>query len=385
MKCQAFVYYAPGDVRLETREIFCGPNDLLVKVQMCGRCGTDRTIFRKGHPKVDPHAPIVLGHELVGEIVEVGSNVRNLNQGIGYQQGKVLSQDYLDFRASQRITLQARIARYRNGLMLLQDPITILSFYIDGGYSQYLRVPEELIRSGSVLRVPEVISDEAAALVEPAACALESIFCTPHPVGVDQEGRHQYRAGILPDGRVGIIGSGTVSLIYAKLAQIEGASSVFVFVRSQEKEALVKRILGDQVICVNVSGKPHQEIVNELADRTSGHLLDDAVAACSDPDAQKLILELCSPQGYAVGACFGGAHQKVDEINLDSLHYRTAKTIGSSGCSTRSMETIIQWLVAGKLSLNGFSSGQVWTLHHPPKDFFTTKGDGLKPMLRPWE
>jgi threonine dehydrogenase-like Zn-dependent dehydrogenase len=40
---------------------------------MCARCGTDKTIYRFGHPNVDPYAPVVLGHELVARIIEVGS------------------------------------------------------------------------------------------------------------------------------------------------------------------------------------------------------------------------------------------------------------------------------------------------------------------------
>ena len=83
-------------------------------------------------------------------------------------------------------------------------------------------IPEKMIRSESVLRVPDGVTNEEACLVEPAACALESIFSTPHPVGVDaRDGT--FFAGIRKRGHVCIIGSGTVSLIYAMLAQLEGA------------------------------------------------------------------------------------------------------------------------------------------------------------------
>ncbi len=381
MKSKAFVYYAPYDVRLEKKEIKCGSNDVVIKIKACGRCGTDQVIFKKGHPKVDPHAPIVLGHEIVGEIVEVGSNVRNLHEGIGYKEGERLTNEYLAFKIGEKVTVQSRIARYCNHLMLIQDPITILSFYIDGGYSQYMKIPEPLIRSSSVLRIPEGFSEEAAILVEPAACALESIFSTPHPVGVDQEGRHVFRSGILPGGYTGVIGSGTVSFIYARLAKLEGAKRVFVFVRSSEKEELVKKV-DKEFIAVNISGKTHSEIVEDVSRLTDGHLLDDVVAACSDPDAQKLMLELYSPEGYAVGACFGGTHEKVSDANMDNHHYRIAKTIGTSGCSTRSMETIISWLGSSKLALDGLCSKRIWTLDDSPTEFFTAKEDGLKPILR---
>ena len=136
---KAFVYYSPGDVRLEELKINCRPTDIIVKVIVSARCRTDKTIFYKGHPKVDPHAPIVLGHELAGEIVEVGKDVSKLKDGIGYKEGERLSDEYLNFQIGKRVIVQSRIARYYNGLMLLDNPITILSFYINGGYSQYMR------------------------------------------------------------------------------------------------------------------------------------------------------------------------------------------------------------------------------------------------------
>ena len=394
-KSQAFIYYRPGDVRPGTLEIKCGPTDIVVKVLVSARCGTDKTIFKVGHPKVDPNAPIVLGHELVGEIVEVGKDVESLKKGVGYKEGKELSGEYLDFHCGERVTVQSRIARYRNGLMLLRDPITILSFYINGGYSQYMKIPRQLIQSGSVLRVAEHIPDEEGVLVEPAACALESIFSTPHPTGIDKEGRHIFQAGIKKESTCCVIGSGTVSIIYALLARAEGASQVFVIVRSVEKARLVKQILGNAVIpVVNPSycNKPLSEkekvedkLVKELEERTSGKLFDDVIVACPDPDAQRLMLKLYNPDGYAVGACFGGTHAKVDRADIDKHHYCAAKTIGTSGCSTKSMETILDWLKKGKISFRGLISKKRYTLKTNPEEFFTTDADGLKPVLYLWE
>ncbi|MCX6089299.1 MAG: alcohol dehydrogenase catalytic domain-containing protein [Candidatus Atribacteria bacterium] len=241
---KAFVYHGqPEQVTVENINVECGPNDIVVKVLMCARCGTDKTIFLFGHKNVDPYAPVVLGHELVGEIVEVGRNVKNLKEGIGYSQGKFLSDEYLHFLPGERLAFQSRIARYKNGLMLLPRPIANLSFQINGGYSQYMCVPEQMIRSESLIRIPSKVSDEEACLIEPAACALESIFATPHPIGINNEGRHLFKAGIQYGGKTCIIGSGTVSMIYAALTILEGASEVIMIVRSAEKEKLIKKIM----------------------------------------------------------------------------------------------------------------------------------------------
>ena len=358
-KSKAFVYYKPGDIRVSEMNITGGPTDIIVKVHASARCGTDKTIFYKGHPKVDSHAPIVLGHELVGEIVYVGNKVKTLTEGIGYKAGKTLLPDELDFQEGERVTLQSRIARYHEGLLLLDDPITILSFYIHGGYAQYMKVPKELIQSGSVLRIPDSISDEEAALVEPAACALESIFATPHTIGTDEEGHHIFRSGVKKGGQACIIGSGSVSMIYALLCEVEGSSQVYVLVRSKEKAELVRKTLGQEYHVVitpvykNTSleekVKTEDKLVEDLKEMTGGELFDDVVAACANPDAQRLMLRLYTPSGYAVGACFGGTHATVDRADIDKNHYCCAKTIGTSGCSNRSMERIIAMLENGEI------------------------------------
>jgi len=390
---RAFVYHRPGDVRTERRTITLTPTDLLVKVRASARCGTDKTIYAKGHPKVDANAPIVLGHEFTGEIVRVGSDVRGLREGIGYWEGRRLTDGDLDFPVGQRITCQSRIARYRDGLMLLDDPITILSFSFDAAYAEYVRIPRELIQSGSVMRVPGSVSDEAGALVEPTACALESIFATPHPVGVNPDGSHRFASGPKRGGLACVIGSGTVSMIYALLCRVLGAGRVFVLVRSERKAAAVRRCLGpgfeivveDPYDELPLADRLRREvdIVNRLGELTGGALFDDVVSASASPDAQRLMLKLYTRGGYAVGACFGGTHSLVDAADIDQNHYRAAKTIGTSGCSNRGMERVIAMLADGSLSLEGFTSPQRYTLDSDPADFFTTQAGGLKPVLYP--
>jgi len=88
-----------------------------------------------------------------------------------------------------------------------------------------------------------------------------------------------------------------------------------------------------------------------------------------------------TPEGYAVGACFGGTHRLVDAANIDVNHYRAAKTMGTSGCSTDCMKTILRWLEQGRLNLQGFLSRRRFTLEDDPHEFFTTDADGLKPAL----
>lgn len=393
---RAFVYHGrPKQMSTETITFEAGPRDLVVEVMMCGRCGTDKVIYQLGHKSVDPFAPVVLGHELIARIVHVGDDVRSLTSGIGYREGQELSDEYLDFQVGERVVFQSRIARYRDGLMLIPNPIANLSFQIAGGYAQCMKVPEMLIRSESVLRVPDEVSDAAACLVEPAACALESIYATAHPVGVDAEGRHIHASGIRPGGNTCIIGSGTVSMVYARLAALEGAGRVIMLVRSSTKANLVRKLLGTNIevyqmprLAETASQETltaEKQIVKDLQDMTGGYLFDDVVVACASTSAQRLMLDLYTPEGYAVGACFGGTHRIVACADMDRHHYHAAKTIGTSGCSTDAMKAILAKMNNHSLNLDGLMADRHFTLADDPHEFFTTEAQGLKPALYPRE
>ncbi len=365
---------------------------MVIRVDVCGRCGTDQRLFREPHPNVQ--IPAVLGHELVGKVIEVGRDVHTLEQGIGYKQGQILSREELCFPIGQRVTVQSRIARMRDGLMLICNPIQNLSFRIPGGFAQYMKIPADMIQSGSALPIPDQVTDEEAALVEPAACVLESIYGTPHAVGVDAEGRHIIHSGILKGGRTLIVGSGTLAAIYGLLARIEGAAEVWFIVRSQGKADLLTGLLGDwarfKIVPAYASLplpeklKVEEGVAKEFADLTHGELFDDVVLAAPSEDAERLMFILLNPDGYGVASCFAGLHKPTEQALVDNLHYRMAKAVGTSGCSTRTMETILKWLASGKLSMKGLTCPHPYTLKDDPAEFFQTKADGRKPMLFPW-
>lgn len=390
-KC--FLYEGPGRVRLDTMEITCGPDDIVIRVDVCGRCGTDQRLFCEPHPNV--RTPTVLGHELVGRVVEVGQDVHRLRQGIGYKQNQTLSREELCPPLGQRVTVQARIARMRDGLMLIRDPIQNLSFRIPGGFAQYMKIPADMIQSGSVLPIPDQVTDEEAALIEPAACALESIFATPHAVGVDEDGRHLIHSGIRKGGRTLILGSGTLAMIYGLLARVEGAAEVWFAVRSQSKADRLAKWLGGWALFKVVPDyaslplpeklKREAGIAKEFADLTGGDLFDDVVLAAPSADCERLLFQLLNPDGYSVASCFAGLHKPAEQAMVDNLHYRMAKAVGTSGCSTRTMETILKWLAHGKLSLKGLTCPRHYTLDNDPAEFFQTIADGRKPILYPWE
>ena len=79
---KAAVYKGQGQVTLDERPVpVPGPDELLIRVHAASICGTDLKIIRGGHFRVGPDETRVLGHELAGEIIEVGSQVRHWRVG----------------------------------------------------------------------------------------------------------------------------------------------------------------------------------------------------------------------------------------------------------------------------------------------------------------
>src|SRR5512136_570067 len=183
-------YYNNRDVRLEeipTPKI--GPGEVLVKVVASGICGSDVMEWYRVKK-----APRVLGHEITGEIVEVGSAVAR-------------------YKVGDRVFVSHHVpcntCRYcLNGYYTLCDTLRSTNFD-PGGFAEYLRVPGINVDRG-VFLLPEEVSFEDGVFIEPLACVL----------------RGQRLAGFHPGQSVLILGSGISGLLHLLLARTLGAGRI---------------------------------------------------------------------------------------------------------------------------------------------------------------
>jgi len=184
------VYYANDDVRLEERpRPVAGPGELVFRVMASGLCGSDvMEWYRK------PKAPTVLGHEVAGEVVEVGDGLAG-------------------FVAGDRIVATHHVpcegCRYcRAG----HHPVceTLRTTHFDpGGLAELVRLPAINVLRGT-LALPAHVSYEEGSFVEPLACAV----------------RGQRVAGGVDGRRVAVIGSGLSGLLHIAWAKTCGASAI---------------------------------------------------------------------------------------------------------------------------------------------------------------
>ena len=184
------MYYNNHDVRLEeipTPQI--GPGELLVRVEACGICGSDvMEWYRRDR------VPLVLGHEIGGQIVAVGDEVERYKEGD---------------RVSAAHHVPCNTCHYcLSGHHTICDTLHQTNFD-PGGFAEYIRLPAINVDRG-VFLLPDEVSYEEATFIEPLACVL----------------RGQRLAHIQPGHSVLIIGSGIAGLLHVQLARALGAGRV---------------------------------------------------------------------------------------------------------------------------------------------------------------
>jgi len=184
------MYYANRDVRLEEApRPEAGPGEAVMRVMASGICGSDVMEWYR-RDKV----PLVLGHEVAGEIAEVGEGVSTLKPG-----DRVVAAHHVPCNSCHYCL---------NGHHTVCDTLRATKFY-PGGFAEYLRLPAINVERG-VFAVPGSMSYAEGTFVEPLACVL----------------RGQKAAGVSPGKSVLVIGSGISGALHIALAHALGAGLV---------------------------------------------------------------------------------------------------------------------------------------------------------------
>jgi L-iditol 2-dehydrogenase len=181
-----------------------GPGELLVRVEVCGICGTDRHLFLGEFPSTPP---VTLGHEFSGIVEAVGENTPG-------------------FRKGMRVTgdpnvVCGRCVQCQRGRINLCEDLRAIGIHRDGGFAEYVIVP---IRQA--FELPLDLDPLHGAFCEPLACCLH---------GVDL-------AGIETGSSVVVLGGGVIGLLVVQLARLAGATSVVLVTRHPEKRRIAETL-----------------------------------------------------------------------------------------------------------------------------------------------
>ncbi len=346
-KMLAAVYHGPNDLRVEERDVpEITDDELLLKVVSTSICGTDLRILHGGHRMYPQGTVRVPGHEVVGDIVAVGANVKGLREG----QRVFIAPNMGCGHCRQCIS-------GHNNLCANYDALGIT---IDGSFAQYMRVPSAAILQGNIFALEAGVNPEAAALVEPFACVL--------------------RGQNAVDTRIGdvvvVVGAGPIGLLHLMLAKLRGANKVIISEMSQERLEQAKAFGAD--VAVQPDG-----LADAVKTASNGEGADVVIVAAPSAAAQASAIQIAAIGGRI--NFFGGLPKEKPTVELDSnvVHYKELIVTGTTACSTKDCRDAASIVNAGRLDLSPLISAR-YPLQDAVEAFGVAESrKALKVVLRP--
>jgi L-iditol 2-dehydrogenase len=305
-------FLAPGDVRIaEAPEPSPGPGDVLIRVRNCSTCGTDVKISKFGHHHIVP--PRVMGHEIAGEVVEVGAQVG------GWQPG-----DRVQVIAAIPC---GRCAECVRGRMTVCPNQESMGYHYDGGFAGYMVVPAKVLAVDGLNRIPEGLGYAGASVAEPLACVLNG----------------QNLAAVGVGDTVAVVGSGPIGCLHVRLARARGAARVFLIDLNRERLDLAAALVNpDAAVCGGET-----DVVDAIVKLTDGRGADVIITAAASGAAQEQALQMAARQGRI--SFFGGLPKDRPTITLDSnlVHYHELTIVGASGSSPAHNSEALDLIASG--------------------------------------
>ena len=307
-------FYAPGDIRIEDfPEPTAGPGEVKIRVRNCSTCGTDLKISRFGHPNIRP--PRVIGHEIAGEVVEVGNGVEGWSAG-------------------DRVQVIAAIPdgtceECRRGHLTVCENQLSMGYNFEGGFAEYMIVPREVLAVDGLNRIPDGLGFDEASVAEPLACVLN--------------GQELARVGEGQD--VVVIGAGPIGCLHVRLARARGAARVFLVDLNAERLKLsADRVQPDATVAAEET-----DPVEAIKELTGGRGVDVAIVAAASGAAQQQALQMVARDG--VVSFFGGLPKDNPIVSVDSnlVHYRELTIVGANGSSPAHNKEALRLMASGEV------------------------------------
>jgi len=300
-KMLAAVLYSPSKITVEEMEFSNDRRKAVMKVNASAICGYDVKVFRNGHSKVT--LPRILGHELCGELLQsVITNNGTIEAGSRVAVSPIIP------------CLECKHCQYRNYNLCIN--LKEIGSTIDGGFAEYIMIPEKIIRIGGLVPVPDNLSDEEAALLEPLACCLNG-FAQMGPITEEKY--------------VAILGDGPIGLLHLQLSKLYGAKTIVVGkipARMQKAKALGADAVFDD---------DPSETVDNILDFTDGTGVDSVIVATSNLSAFALARKIASKNSKInlfAGLQAGGMML----LDPNWIHYNQISIIGSFGSTPLNLQ-----------------------------------------------
>ncbi len=278
----AAVLYGREDLRVETVDVpLPGPGDVLVRVRTALTCGTDVKVFRRGYHARMIVPPALFGHELAGDVAALGEGVSNfcIGQRIVAANSAPCGECYYCRRGNEN---------------LCEDLL-----FNNGAYAEYIRIPARIV-ARNTYAIPDGVSYQDAALIEPLACVVRGLEET------------HLRSG----DTIVVMGLGPIGLMFVRMARVQGARVIAIGRRLSQLQNAARLGAAEGII----AGDDSTAIIRRVKELTEGRGADIAIEAVGRPDTWELATRLVRRGGTVnfFGGCPSETHVMLD---TQLLHY----------------------------------------------------------------
>ncbi len=308
------MFYGPSKMVIEESPFSLDNDETGLKIDACAVCGYDARVFRNGHRKVKP--PIILGHEICGETL----------QSIKTPDGAL--------SAGTRVAVLPIIPCLdcwycKNQQYNLCNNLREIGSTANGGFAEYLKIPNQIAKIGGLIPVPSNLSDEEAALLEPLACCLNG-FSRLGPIE--------------NDGTIAIIGDGPIGLLHLQLSK---------------KLKMRTAVIGKIPFRMQISERLGADAVFAFGDNTAKDILDFTgnrgasvvVVATSDPEALNFATKLAAKNSKInLFASFPSCNCFSSDPNL--IHYNQISIMGSFSSTPSMLQEAARLASTGEVDLS---------------------------------
>lgn len=288
------------------------PGELLVRVGAAAICGTDIRIY-KGEKTKGVRTPSVLGHELAGEVVATGRDVTAWSLGDRVTIAPVIACGYCYY--------------CRHDLPNVCSNRSAIGYEYDGGFAQFIRVPEVALRAGNVFRIPDHVSYLEASLSEPLSCCING----------------QENLGVRPGDTILIVGFGPIGAMHLQLAKALDGTRVFVSEPEEGRRAQAEKLGADVVLDPQVT-----DLKTFAMDQTGGIGLDRIIMAVG---VTAIVNELfmCLRKGGSINLFAGFPANSHSAVDPNLIHYNQIQVSGASASTTRQFEKALMAIAQGSV------------------------------------
>jgi L-iditol 2-dehydrogenase len=299
-------------VNMESPKV--GSNDVLVRMKACGICGSDlEKIFGRYGMKSSK-----IGHEPAGEIIEVGDNVKAFSIG-------------------ERVFIHHHVPCYSCHYCYNEDFTMCEKYQLSNiepsGLSEYILVPEWNVSRGGLVKLPDNINFNQAALIEPIACCLRSIN----------------KLSLKKADKIAIFGAGPTGLIHMVLAKLFGASKI-VLIDVNEFRLNFARNIDPSICTINLKENDDNEFNNQVFSAVGEMGVDISIISTSNLDAFVKSI-LVTRRGGTI-SLFGVPSKDSDlKIDLNRIYSKELKIIPSYATSEKEIHQTIKLLESNVLDL----------------------------------